>query len=84
MRHVRFAVVTTAVVAFLAAAAPAMAGGAGEGLAGETNDKAVTFFCFGVMAFFVATVFVGTIVQTTLEKRKDARKAAKMRQRAGW
>ena len=74
----------------LALSAPALAdgfgkgGGAGEGLAGETNDKAVTFFCLGVLLFFVLTVVVGTIIQSSLEKRKDARKAAKMRQRVGW
>jgi hypothetical protein len=70
--------------------APALAdgfgkgGGAGEGLAGETNDKAVTFFCLGVLLFFVSVVVVGTIIQSSLEKRKNARKAAKLRQRVGW
>jgi hypothetical protein len=74
----------------LALSAPALAngfgkgGGAGEGLVGETNDKAVTFFCLGVLMFFVLTVIIGTIIQSSLEKRKDARKAAKMRQRVGW
>jgi len=72
-----------ALVASLALAAPALAG-AGEGLAGETNDKAVTFFCLGVLMFFVITIFVGTFIQQRLERRKDAEKAAKMRQRVGW
>ena len=70
--------------------APALAdgfgkgGGAGEGLAGETTDKAVTLFCFGVLLFFVLVAVVGTIIQSSLDKRKNARKAAKMRQRVGW
>ncbi len=74
----------------LALSAPALAdgfgtgGGAGEGLAGETNDKAVTFFCLGVLLFFVLIVIFGTMIQSSLDKRKNARKAAKMRQRVGW
>jgi len=72
------------VAALLVTAAPAMASGAGEGWAGETNDRVVTFFCLGVLLFFVLIIIVGTLVQSTLEKRKDARKAAKMRQRVGW
>jgi hypothetical protein len=81
--------VATAVLS-LVLSAPALASqfgkgsGAGEGLAGETNDKVVTFACFGVMLFFVLTIFVGTFVQSSLEKRKDAQKQAKLRQRVGW
>ena len=71
-------------VASLVAAAPAMASGAGEGWAGETNDRVVTFFSLGVLLFFVLIVIVGTLIQNILEKRKEARKAAKMRQRVGW
>ena len=86
-------IVTTALgttLLSLVLSAPALAdgfgkgGGAGEGLAGETNDKAVTYFCFGVLLFFVLTVVIGTIIQSSLDKRKNARKAAKMRQRVGW
>jgi heme/copper-type cytochrome/quinol oxidase subunit 2 len=72
-----------AVTAPLALAAPAMAE-AGEGWAGELNDKVITFFCLGVVVFFVLVVFLGTAIQTRLERRKDAEKAAKMRQRVGW
>ena len=74
----------TSVAAWLALAAPAMAGEAGEGWAGETNDKVVTFFCLGVLGFFVLVVVLGTVIQTRLERRKDEAKAAKMRQRVGW
>jgi putative Mn2+ efflux pump MntP len=74
----------------LALSAPALASSfgkgnnSGEGLVGETDDKVVTFFCFGVLLFFVLTIVVGTMIQSSLEKRKDAHKAAKMRQRVGW
>jgi hypothetical protein len=83
----RIRTVLTAVAAFAASlvlSAPAMASGAGEGLAGETNDKAVTFFCLGVLLFFVLVIVVGTLIQSSMEKRKDAQKQAKMRQRVGW
>ena len=57
-------------LALLVAAPGAMAAD-GVGLWGRTDDKVVTFFCFGVMAFFVALVIVATIIQTRLENRKD-------------
>ena len=68
----------------LVLSATAMAEGAGEGLAGETNDKVVTFFCLGVVLFFTVVVIVGSMIQGRLEKRKDARKAAHSLQRVGW
>jgi nitrogen fixation/metabolism regulation signal transduction histidine kinase len=71
------------VLAQLALAAPALAKN-GEGLAGESNDKVITFFCLGLVMFFLLVVVVGTIVQTRLERRADAKKAARMRQRVGW
>jgi nitrogen fixation/metabolism regulation signal transduction histidine kinase len=67
----------------LVAAAPAVAKN-GEGLVGETNDKVITMFCLGLVIFFTLVIIVGTIVQTRLERRKDAKKAARMRQRVGW
>ena len=69
--------VLAVVLAQLALASPAFAKN-GEGLAGETNDKVITFFCLGLVIFFVLVVIVGTIVQTRLERRKDARKAARI------
>ena len=55
----------------------------GEGLAGETTDKVVTFFSLGVVVFFVLVVTLGTIAQILLERRKERRKAAHF-QRYGW
>ena len=75
---------------WLALAATAMAqneqepaGDNGEGLAGETTDKLVTFFSLGVVVFFVLVVTVGTLLQMVLDRRKERRKAAHF-QRYGW
>jgi hypothetical protein len=86
---VRF--VPTTLLLWLAPAASALAargaGGSnrdnGEGYAGETTDKVVTFFSLGVLIFFVLVVTLGTIVQSLLEKRKQQRKATHF-QRYGW
>ena len=59
------------------------AGDNGEGLAGETDDKLVTFFSLGVIIFFVLVVTLGTLAQMLLERRKERRKAAHF-QRYGW
>ena len=69
---------------FAFAAASAFAQTDGEGLLGETDDKMVTFISLGVMLFFVFVVVVGTLIQSSLEKRKDEKNAARMRQRTGW
>ncbi len=59
-----------ALVSLLALAPVAMAAD-GEGLYGRTNDKVITFFCFGVIAFFATLVIVLSIVQHRLESRKE-------------
>lgn len=63
-----------ALALLLVAAPPAMAEN-GVGLAGPTTDKTVTFFCFGVIAFFAILVIVLSLIQGRLEKRKEMRKA---------
>jgi hypothetical protein len=83
MSRTRLAALLTVVAAQLVAAAPALAKN-GEGLAGETNDKVITIFCLGLVVFFTLVVILGTIVQSRLERRKNAKKAARMRQRVGW
>jgi putative copper export protein len=71
---------TSAAAAFCAAlfslllAAPLALADNGVGLAGPTTDKTVTFFCFGVIAFFAILVIVLSIVQGKLEKRKERRR----------
>ena len=64
--------------------APAFASDNGEGLAGDTDDKIVTFTALGVIVFFTAFVIVMSAIQGLLEKRKDQRKAAELRKRVGW
>ena len=55
----------------------------GEGFAGETTDKVVTFFSLGVAIFFVLVVTLGTLIQMLLERRKERRKLSHF-QRYGW
>jgi len=55
-------------------AAPVALADNGVGLAGPTTDKTVTFFCFGVIAFFAVLVIVLSLVQGRLEKRKELRR----------
>jgi nitrogen fixation/metabolism regulation signal transduction histidine kinase len=83
MSRRRIAAIAAVFASQLALAAPALAKN-GEGLVGETNDKVITFFCLGLVLFFTLVVIVGTLVQSALERRKEARKAAHMRQRVGW
>ena len=73
-----------AIALTLVGAAPAMASHAGEGWAGELNDKVITFFSFGVLLFFVLVVVVGSTIQGRLEKKKDQKKAAQALARTGW
>jgi hypothetical protein len=69
---------------FAIAASSAFAQTDGEGLLGETNDKTVTFVSLGVLLFFVFVVVVGTMIQSALDHRKEAKQAARIRQRTGW
>lgn len=60
--------------ALMLAAAPAALAENGVGLAGPTTDETVTFFCFGVIAFFAVLVIGLSLLQGKLEKRKDRRR----------
>jgi hypothetical protein len=67
-RAPRIAILTaTSLLAF----APAAQAADGEGLYGRTDDKVVTFFGFGVIAFFAILVIVGSVIQHRLESRKE-------------
>jgi hypothetical protein len=67
------AVVLSALAMTLVAAPAAMADN-GVGLAGPTDDKTVTFFCFGVIIFFALLVIGLSLLQGRLERRKEIRR----------
>ena len=71
----RTAAFLVSIWALMLIAAPAAFAEEGVGLAGPTTDKTVTFFCFGVIAFFAALVIVLSLIQGRLEKRKEQRRA---------
>jgi len=54
----------------------------GEGLWGETDDKAITNAGFILIAFFPLFIFAMSMLQGHLEKRKDRRKAAEKARKA--
>jgi hypothetical protein len=70
--------------AWLIPAATAFAGDNGEGLWGETDDKVITFFSLGVVAFFAVFVTLASWLQSALDRRKEQRKAVELRKRIGW
>jgi hypothetical protein len=71
----RAATAFLSIVALMLVAAPAALADNGVGLAGPTTDKTVTFFCFGVMGFFVILVVGLSLIQGKLEKRKEQRRS---------
>jgi putative copper export protein len=73
LRTHRIVATTTAALSLLLIAAPAAMADNGVGLAGPVTDKTVTFFCFGVIAFFAILVIVLSLIQGRLEKRKEQR-----------
>jgi putative copper export protein len=74
-RSTRVAAAALAALTMLLLAVPAALAENGVGLAGPTTDKTVTFFCFGVIAFFAVLVIVLSLLQGRLEKRKEMRRA---------
>jgi putative copper export protein len=74
-RPTRIAIAFFATLLTILVTVPAALADNGVGLAGPTTDKTVTFFCFGVIAFFAITVIVLSLIQGRLEKRKEMRRA---------
>ncbi len=70
----RIATISTLVALVLVVAAPAAFAADGVGLAGRTDDRIITFFCFGVIAFFPILVITLSLIQGHLEKRKERRR----------
>ena len=61
-----------AVVGLLVLSPAAMAAD-GVGTYGRTNDKVVTYFAFGLIAFFAIFVTVLSLIQIRLDHRKERR-----------
>ncbi len=53
--------------------APAAMAADGVGVYGRTDDKVITYFMFGVIAFFAILVTVLSLIQIRLENRKERR-----------
>ena len=90
-RSLHTALLTVTLFALTAPVALAAEGhDGGEGLWGETNDKVITNAGFFLIAFFPLFIFVMSMIQGGLDKRKDRRKAAakarkaRADQRGGW
>ena len=73
-RAARIAAAVLAALTMLLLAVPAALADNGVGLAGPVTDKTVTFFCFGVIAFFAILVIVLSLIQGRLERRKEERR----------
>jgi hypothetical protein len=71
----RTVAVLLSIWALMLLAAPAALAENGVGLMGPTDDKMVTFFCFGVIAFFAILVIAMSLLQGKLEKRKARRRS---------
>jgi hypothetical protein len=71
-RHRLALLLVAATCILLALGAPAMAAD-GVGTYGRTDDKVITFFAFGVMAFFTILVIVLSLIQIRLDNRKQRR-----------
>ena len=70
----RTAATLASILALMLVLAPSALAENGVGLAGPTTDKTVTFFCFGVIAFFAVLPIVLSLIQGKLEKRKERRR----------
>ena len=76
-----------AVSVLLVMAAPVLAHDGGEGWWGETDDRVVTNAGFILIIFFPLFIFLMSLLQWQLEKRKERRKAAAKRRAqdvGGW
>lgn len=77
----------TALAFLLLFAAPAFAQKNGAGLSGfetGTSDQDITFISLGVICFFPLFIYVASVAQSKLEKRKQLKHEQALRQRTGW
>jgi hypothetical protein len=73
MRLVRRLLPPVLAVLGLLLLAPAAMAADGVGTYGRTDDKVVTFFAFGLIAFFAILVTVLSLIQIRLDNRKERR-----------
>jgi hypothetical protein len=73
-RIYRIAVTLCVVTGTVLALAPAAVAADGVGIYGRTDDKVVTYFAFGLMAFFTILVIGLSLIQIRLDNRKERRK----------
>ena len=89
-RTIQFSLTFALSFALLAPVAMAGKHDGGEGLYGETTDKAVTNYGFYLIMFFPLVIFLASMLQAFLDRKKDARKkaekarAARADLRGGW
>ena len=69
MKRILLSLAASATMLLLAS--PVAMAADGEGLYGRTDDKVITFFCFGVIIFFTLFVIFASILQNRLETRKE-------------
>ncbi|HEV7773156.1 MAG TPA: hypothetical protein VGO48_07730 [Conexibacter sp.] len=82
-RHVFAACITSCLLLLvIVPAALASAPNGGQGTYGAADDKVVTNAGFIVIAFFPTLILVLSLLQWRLDKRRDARKAARKRRAA--
>jgi purine-cytosine permease-like protein len=62
------------VLSVLLVLAPGAMAADGVGIYGRTDDKVITFFMFGLIAFFAILVVVLSLIQIRLDNRKERRK----------
>jgi hypothetical protein len=85
MRRLTVSLVISLTTLALVLAPVAEAHNDGRGFYGATDDKVVTNAGFILIVFFPLFVFLMSMLQRSLEKRKDARKAAhKSHSPASW
>jgi hypothetical protein len=68
---VRLSVALLGAVLILAIGAPSALAADGVGLWGPTDDKVVTYWGFGIIAFFAVLVTVLSLIQIRLEGRRE-------------
>jgi hypothetical protein len=89
MRRLTFRLLLLALLLALVLAPAAQAENDGRGLYGATDDQVVTNAGFILIIFFPTFVFVMSMIQRHLDKRKAERKAAQkalgdVQWRGGW